>query len=94
MDTLLGSQWFSTLDLLSGYWQVEMSPTDREKIAFATPEGLYDFKVMPFGLCNAPSTFQQLMDSLLMDLHWSDCLVYIDDVVAPGRKFKHHLQKL
>lgn len=94
LDTLSGSQWFSTLDLLSGYWQVEMSPTDREKTAFSTPEGLYEFKVMPFGLCNAPSTFQRLMDSVLMGLHWSSCLVYIDDVIVPGRKFKDHLQNL
>ena len=94
LDTLSGSQWFSTLDLLSGYWQVEMSPTDREKTAFATPEGLYELKVMPFGLCNAPSTFQRLMDSVLKGLHWSNCLVYIDDVVVPGRKFKDHLQNL
>ena len=94
LDTLSGSQWFSTLDLLSGYWQVEMSPTDREKTAFSTPEGLYEFKVMPFGLCNAPSTFQRLMDSVLMGLHWSSCLVYIDDIIVPGRKFKDHLQNL
>lgn len=94
LDTLSGSQWFSTLDLLSGYWQVEMSPTDREKTAFSTPDELYEFKVMPFGLCNAPSTFQRLMDSVLMGLHWTSCLVYIDDVVVPGRKFKDHLQNL
>ena len=57
LDTLAGSHWFSTLDLLSGYWQVEVSPEDREKTAFCTHEGLFEFRVMPFGLCNAPATF-------------------------------------
>lgn len=63
LDTLAGSKWFSALDLLSGYWQVEVSPEDREKTAFCTHEGLFEFRVMPFGLCNAPATFQRLMDA-------------------------------
>ena len=54
-DTLSGSQWFSTLDLLSRYWQVKMAEQDRPKAAFATHEGLFEFKVMLFGLCNAPT---------------------------------------
>ena len=56
LDTLSGSKWFSTLDLISGYWQVEVDEKDREKTAFCMPEGLFEFKVMPFGLCNAPAT--------------------------------------
>lgn len=60
LDTLAGSKWFSTLDMLSGYWQVKVSLEDREKTAFCTPEG----RVMPFRLCNAPATFQLLMNVL------------------------------
>ena len=52
----------------SGYWQVEMAPADREKTMFYTQEGLFEFNVMPFGLCNAPATFQCLMDCVLAGL--------------------------
>ena len=79
LDTLAGSVWFTTLDLKSGYWQVEVAQEDRAKTAFSTQEGLFEFNVMPFGLCNAPATFQRLMDSVLAGLKWSTCLVYLDD---------------
>ena len=52
LDTLFGSQWFSTIDLVSGYWQVEIEEPDRPKTAFCATEGLFQFRVMPFGLCN------------------------------------------
>ena len=94
LDTLAGATLFSTLDLRSGYWQVEMDPKDREKTAFYTPEGLFEFNVMPFGLCNAPATFQQVMDSLLAGLHWRSCLVYIDDIVVIGKSFDEHQYNL
>ena len=91
LDTLHGSQWFTTLDLMSGYWQVEVEEKDRQKTAFCTTEGLFQFKVMPFGLCNAPATFQRLMDLMLAGLQWSECLVYLDDIVVLGRTFDEHL---
>ena len=94
LNTPAGSQWFSTLGLLSGYWQVKVADKDRPKTAFCTTEGLFEFKVMPFGLCNAPATFQRLMDLVLAGLQWSHCLVYIDDVVILGRNFEEHLQHL
>ena len=63
----------------------------RPKTAFITPEGLYEFKVMPFGLCNAPATFQWLMDRVLNDLKWTECLVYVADIVVIGKTFQEHV---
>ncbi|KAL5515636.1 hypothetical protein EMCRGX_G000831 [Ephydatia muelleri] len=83
-DSLDGSKWFSTLDLICGYWQVEMDENDRQKTVFCTQEGLFEFKVMPFGLCNAPATFQRLMDLVLSGIQWKSCLVYIDDKAFPA----------
>ena len=94
LDTLAGSKWFSTLDMVSGYWQVEVGEEDREKTAFCTPNGLFEFKVMPFGLCNGPATFQRLMDLVLAGLHMSHCLVYLDDIIVMGKSFGEHLDNL
>ncbi|KAL5491405.1 hypothetical protein EMCRGX_G016687 [Ephydatia muelleri] len=94
LDTLSGSKWFSTLDLASGYWQVEMDPADKEKTAFITPFGLHQFRVMPFGLTNAPSTFQRLMSMVLAGLSWVTCLVYLDDIIIFSRTVEEHLQRL
>ena len=94
LTSLAGSSWFSTLDLLSGYWQVEMAKQDRAKTAFCTTEGLFEFKTMPFGLCNAPATSQHLMDLVLAGLQMEHCLVYLDDVIVIGRSFAEHLQNL
>lgn len=68
LDTLTGSEYFTTLDLCSGYHQVSMDPSDVEKTAFTAPGHHYEFVKMPFGLCNAPTTFQRLMDNILMEL--------------------------
>ena len=94
LDSLSDARWFSMLDLWCGYWQVELNPVDREKTAFSTTHGLYQFRVMPFGLCNAPSTFQRLMELVLAGLRWEICLAYLDDVVVIGRTWDEHLKRL
>ena len=94
LAALSGSRWFSTLDLASGYWQVAMGGNTQEKAAFVTPSGLYEWNVMPFGLCNAPSTFARLMELVLKGFHWKICLIYLDDVIVMGHTFEEELERL
>ena len=94
LDMLAGRQWFSTLDLASGYWQVSLSQEARIKTTFATHSGLFQFKVMPFGLGNAPAPFERLMDTVLQGLRWSRCLVYLDDIISFGSTFGDALDNL
>ena len=94
LDALLRAKWFSTIDLTSGYWQVEVNEADQEKTAFCTPFGLFQFKVMRFGLTNAPSTFQFLMELILRGLHWSTCLVYLDDIIVYSSTIEEHFTRL
>lgn len=94
LDTLQGAEYFSSLDLRSGYWQIPMHEADKDKTAFATPDGLYEFNVMPFGLCNAPATFERMIDSVLRGLKWKTCLCYLDDIVIFSSTFPQHLQRL
>ena len=68
LDSLRDSKYFTTLDLRSGYWQISVDEHDRHKTAFATPNGLYEFNRMPFGLSTAPATFQRTMDIILSGL--------------------------
>lgn len=94
LDRLRHARYFSSMDLRSGYWQIEVDDRDREKTAFITPDGLYEFKVLPFGLCSAPATFQRMMDTVLSGLKWQSCLVYLDDIVVFSDTFEQHLQRL
>lgn len=93
LDSIGVAQFITTLDLAKGYWQVPMSPEDREKTAFTSPKGLYQFAVMPFGLSGAPATFQRLMDSILRGTE-DFTGVYIDDVVIHSATWKEHLEHI
>ena len=94
LDALNGGRWFNTMDLMSGYyWQIMMDPAAVEKTAFATSQGLYEFRVMPFGLANAPATFERLMESVLRGLQW-ECLVYMDDIIVAGTSVNQCLERL
>ena len=94
LDTLATAKWFSTLDLASGYWQVELTPRARRAAAFCTRNGLFQWNVMPFGLCNAPATFQRLMDRVLAGMQWETCLVYLDDIIVLAKDVPEMLKRL
>lgn len=94
LDCLHSASYFSSVDLRSGYWQIPMHPADKEKTAFITPDGLFEFNVMPFGLCNAPATFERFMDTILRGLKWHICMCYLDDVVIFGSTFEEHNRRL
>ena len=94
LDALGNAKYFSTLDLTSGYWQVKVAQKDRPKTAFTTPMGLFECNRMPFGLQNAPATFQRLMTSCLGDQHFESLLIYLDDVIVFSSTFDQHLDRL
>ncbi|XP_062864418.1 uncharacterized protein LOC134326144 [Trichomycterus rosablanca] len=94
LDALAGARLFSTLDLTSGYNQVPMMEKDKQKTAFCTPFGLFEFNRMPFGLCNSPSTFQRLMERIFGDERFHSLLLYLDDIVIFSPSFDTHLQRL
>ena len=94
LDALGSSMYFSTLDMTSSYNQVPIREEDIPKTAFVTKHGLFEYKTMPFGLCNAPSTFQRMMELILRGLQWKTCLVYLDDVIVFSTSFQEHLERL
>ena len=95
LDSLYGSKWFAVLDLKAGYWQVPIKEDDKEKTAFKTSAGgLYEFNVLPFGLCNAPATFSRLMEQTLGGLSWKICLAYLDDIIIFAKSWSEFISRL
>lgn len=94
LDKLGKCQYFSTLDLASGFYQVEMDPKDIHKTAFSVEHGHYEFLRMPMGLKNSPSTFQRVMDNVLKDLQNEVCLVYLDDIIVFSTSLQEHMVNL
>ena len=94
LDSLQGACMFSTLDLRSGYWQISMEPKDREKTAFITPDGLWEFVRMPFGVSNGCATFQRATEIILSGLNYETCLCYFDDVIIPSNSLEQQCKRL
>ena len=94
MQALSESQVLSMLNALSGFTQLSLAEEDKEKTTFRTHRGLYQFKRLPFGLCNRPSIFQRVMQGILAPYLWIFTLVYIDDIVVFSKSYEDHLNHL
>jgi hypothetical protein len=94
IDALSGNNYFTTLDLASGYYQIPIKEQDKPKTAFVTPEGHFEFNRMPFGLANAPATFQRMMHLVLGNMRHKEALTYLDDVIIPSVDISEGMQRL
>ena len=94
LDTLNDCEFFSSCDLCWGYWQTEIDERDRDKTAFVTRKGQWRFKVLSFGLANAPSQFARIMELVMSGLTYDVCLVYLDDILVFSKTFDEHLDRL
>ena len=94
LDALQSYDLFTTLDLRSGYWQLSVSPEDRESTAFVTPTGSWEFLRVPFGLSGAPASFDRAMQIIMSGLNYDSCLCYFDDIIIPSKGVQEHCERL
>ena len=94
LDKISGANFFSALDLASGYWQIPVSPSSIDKLAFVTPDGQYEWLRMPFGVCNGPAVFQRMMNSVLLSDPKGKAFAYPDDVLIPSRDIEEGFKNL
>ena len=95
LESMVGSAYFSSMDFKLGFWQIKMAPGLQQYMAFMVGNlGFYEFTRMPFGLCNAPATFQRLMQNTLGELNLTYCVIYLDDVIVFSRMEEEHLECL
>jgi len=95
LDSLSGAKYFTVLDMKSGYHQVEIEETHKQRTAFTVgPLGFYEFNRLPFGLANAPATYQRLMEECLGDLHLKMCFIYLDDLIIFSSTYEEHMERL
>ena len=94
LETMGQAKYFSVFDLVWGFHQVEIHPDDRHKTAFTTPYGHFEFVCMPFGLCNAPPTFQRLMDTVMLGLQGIELFIYLDDLIIFANTLEEHETKV
>ena len=95
LNSLVGARVFSMLDLKSGFWQIMMDKDSKQCTAFTVGNlGFFKCERMPFGLCNAPATFQRLMQSCLGELNLTYCLIYLDDIIIYAKSEEEHLDRL
>lgn len=91
---LSGSKWFSTLDLKSGYYQIEVEESDKPKTAFICPLGFWEFNCMPHLVTNAPSTFQRLMEKCMGDMNLKEVVVFLEDLIVFSTTLEEHEVRL
>ena len=94
IEALYGAQYFTTLDLMSGYHQIAVAESDKAKTAFTSEFGHYEFNRLPFGLCNAPATFQRVMNEVLRSTQFKSTMVYLDDIIVFSKTMGQHLKDI